>query len=94
MSARIVSGHDSQRAERDRVIETVGAIPSRGRLRRLELVPRVVTEDVGWLISISDGSLSLVHDFSGAENIVEYLRLVVPGATPHHHTTKPSRRDR
>jgi hypothetical protein len=73
--------------ERDRVIETVARFHRAVDYANWDLFRSVVTDDVAWWISISDGSSSLVHDFSGADNIVEYLRLVAPGATPHHHTT-------
>lgn len=73
--------------ERDRVIETVARFHRAVDYADWDLFRSVVTDDVAWLISISDGTSSLVHDFSGAHNIVEYLRFVAPGATPHHHTT-------
>ena len=73
--------------ERDRVIEAVARFHRAVDYADWDLFRAVVTHDVAWWISISDGSSSIVHDFSGADNIVDYLRLVAPQATPHHHTT-------
>ena len=73
--------------QRDRVIETVARFHRAVDYSDWDLFRSVVTDDVAWWISISDGSSTLVHDFSGADKIVDYLQLVAPGATPHHHTT-------
>ena len=64
--------------ERDRVIETVARFHRAVDYADWDLFRSVVTDDVAWLISISDGTSSLVHDFSGAQNIVEYLQKGLP----------------
>ena len=76
-----------RQSERDRVIETVARFHRAVDYSDWDLFRAVVTSDVGWRISISDGSSTIAHDFRGAENIVGYLQFVAPGATPHHHTT-------